>query len=359
MKYRFYKSLLFICLSAIIIFTFTSCKFINKLAGNDGTYNEGLFNNNYSINESSPVFETYERVGNKFYFGRYPQTKVEATKKNKLKSIKFDSTWISYNYYLPYVENDEFKSFQTDYMFYKDVDTNKDGIYDYRGVYFTEYRYDYCLSSYNYHQEDNGYLKNNIYWFSYDLIEWDILEETNSNLLINSNLILDSQEFYPSNSTSIFYHNGGYGYANNYELSNIRSFINNNFYNSAFNFIQKSYIKTTEVDNSLESTGYDELAELECNNTFDKMFLLSNKEAKEYYTYDEFPKDGTDYAICQGLFLKENKDRLLKSSWWLRSPSKFIVLSVINGAINPNKYLDQISVDFITGVSPACWINII
>ena len=46
-------------------------------------------------------------------------------------SISFDNTWTSYRYYL--------YSNVADYMYYKDIDIDDNGTYDYRGVYFTNY----------------------------------------------------------------------------------------------------------------------------------------------------------------------------------------------------------------------------
>ena len=293
----------------------------------------------------------YTREGNKIYFGIYPQTKVTATTENGLSSITFDSsTWTSYRYYIS-------KS-QSDFMYYKDVDIDNNGTYDYRGVYFTQYRpFDYSSSSSkpNSYQDENGYSTNTIYWFSYDPIEWDILTESSGKALIIANLILDSQDYYPESSISSFSHNGGWGRPNNYELSAIRKFLNDNFYNTAFNELQKAFIETTTVDNSAASTGQSSNSNA-CNNTNDKMFLLSYKEATTYYTSDTARQaKGSDYAKCQGLYPGNNL-------WWLRSPyfnyisddyDNYAYYVGNNGGIT-------VSCVYHTyfGVRPACWINL-
>ena len=73
-------------------------------------------------------------------------------------------------------------------------------------------------------------------------------------------------------------------YANNYEHSEIREYLNGTFYDTAFNDEEKSYIVTTRVDNSLESiygsytadSGYTEdTFNYECRDTQDNVFLLS------------------------------------------------------------------------------------
>ena len=290
------------------------------------------------------------RDDNKIYFGKYPQTEVEATTENGLLLITFDSsTWTSYRYYI--------SSSQSDFMYYKDVDIDNNGTYDYRGVYFTQYRpYTYSLSSsidYTY-QDDNGYSTNTIYWFSYDPIEWDILTESSGKALIIANLILDSQDYYPSSFLKSFSHNGGTGYANNYELSAIRKFLNDNFYNTAFNELQKALIETTTVDNSAESTEQSPNS-YACDNTNDKIFLLSYKEATTYYTSETARQAiGTDYAKCQGLHVNSSNGN---SSWWLRSPNSNYASNAYSFKHDGNFFNGHVC-RTCYGVRPACWINL-
>ena len=294
----------------------------------------------------------YTRNGNKIYFGSYPQTLVTdnslISELNTLAGNKPTSSnkykWTDYNYYI--------SSSVTSYMYYQDIDLDSDGEFDYRGVYFTQYRpyyYSSSSSTGNSYQDENGYSTNTIYWFNYDPIEWDILEESDGKALIIANLILDSQEYYPSKSTSKFTHNGASGYANNYELSNIRKFLNDNFYDTAFNDLQKSIIETTLVDNSKSSTGNSSNSYV-CNNTNDKVFLLSIQEATTYYTIDTSRQaKGTDYAKAQGLGVY--------IFWWLRSPDgldancAWDVHDYGHGGYSNVPRTD-------IGIRPACWINL-
>ncbi|MBO7078209.1 MAG: InlB B-repeat-containing protein, partial [Bacilli bacterium] len=299
------------------------------------------------VNDITIIITTtsiYTREENKIYFGTYPQTKVTATTENGLLSITFDSsTWTSYRYYIS-------SSSQSDFMYYKDVDIDNNGTYDYRGVYFTQYR-----PTGNAYQDDNGYSTNTIYWFSYDPIEWDILTESSGKALIIANLILDSQEYYPSASGSQFTHNGGTGYANNYELSAIRKFLNDNFYNTAFNESQKALIEITTVDNSAASTGQSSNS-YACNNTNDKMFLLSYKEATTYYTSSTAMQGkGSDYAKCQGLYVYSSNEPYY---WWLRSPGYRSASSAYR-VVYCDGSIHECIVDIAyPGVRPACWINL-
>jgi hypothetical protein len=291
----------------------------------------------------------YTRSENKIYFGTYPQTNVKATTENGLSSITLNSYgWKSYRYYI--------SSSQSDFMYYKDVDIDNNGTYDYRGVYFSSYRpcFPYDSSTGKSYQDDNGYTTDTIYWFSYDPIEWDILTESDGKALIIANLILDSQEYCPYSMEYSFSHNGGTGYANNYKLSAIRKFLNDNFYNTAFNELQKVFIETTTVDNSAATTT-DSSNSYACNNTNDKMFLLSYKEATTYYTSQAARQaKGTDYAKIQGIYVYSSNNA---SFWWLRSPSHHDA----DHAFDVN-FDGGIGADSVTGtyrsVRPACWIKL-
>ena len=311
---------------------------------------------------SVPVGNLTIIIRNILFFGKYPQTRVTddtlINNLNKMAGYKPNSTnkynWTDYNYYI--------STSITSFMFYQDIDYDNNGTYDFRGVYFTQYRPMYSSkSSSESNQEENGYLPNTIYWFRYDPIEWNILSEINGKVLIIANLILDSQDYYPSSSTSSFNHNGGKGYANNYELSNIRKFLNENFYNTAFNKQEKSIIQTTLVDNSASSTTSNG-SDYACNNTNDKLFLLSYKEATTYYTSKlERMAKGSDYAKSQGLGVSKNSSFLGSSSWRLRSPSKVydgiskvFALNVIPTGGFAEQECDETS----KGIRPVCWISL-
>ncbi|MCR5307942.1 MAG: DUF6273 domain-containing protein [bacterium] len=313
-----------------------------------------------NITITTNVETIYTRNENKIYFGTYPQTLVsDTTITNLLDDIAgtlptSDNlyNWTDYNYYI--------SGRVQSYMYYQDIDFNGDGAYDYRGVYFTQYRpneTEFSSTENNGYQDNNGYYINSVYWFSYDPVEWDILEESDGKALIFANLILDSQEFHPSHEYDTYDHNGGNGHTNNYELSNIRKFLNETFYKASFNDLQKTIIETTLVDNSVNTTQSSENSYV-CNNTNDKLFLLSYKEITEkYFTNSSDAKAHiTEYAKSQGLNIINH----LSSEWgyyWLRSPidnlpirNNYVSFSGSTGSTNDDKCA--------LGVRPACWIKL-
>ena len=248
------------------------------------SYSLTVGNSNIDITLNSVSYNyLYFRTESNIYFGTYPQKEVEDDRiLDELdEAYPFDAeTWTDYNYYI----SGEVDS----YMFYKDVDTNNDGLNDFRGVYFTKYRPVETNREPGNDPWGWGYLPNIVYWFSYEPVKWNILTEGGNKALLFASLNLDSQEFYASNAEDEFEHNGGTGYANNYELSNIRKWLNDNFYNTAFNELQKELIIKSTVDNSINQvykgdeeyyqrnfSNYDVIEDYICNNTQDNVFLLS------------------------------------------------------------------------------------
>ena len=294
--------------------------------------------------------KVYEIDNDYIYFGSYPQTLItdEEQIKNLNTNINLDdlSNLTSYEYYC--------NGIIEDYMYYIDIDSNNDGAFDYRGIYFDKYRpYKFSLDSEinKTYQDDNGYLVNTVYWFKYEKIKWKILKKNKKSAMIISDLILDSQDYYPSDRWDLFEHNGKVGYVNNYELSNIRKWLNDNFYNTAFNTLEKEIIKTTKVDNSLESTTRISNDYI-CDNTLDKVFLLSHKELNDYFkTEEERQNKATNYASSQGISTGENG----YSYWRLRTPyTNFVGRDTL---INHEGKIFNLGVDYnCYGIRPA--INI-
>ena len=361
------KSIFNSFLLAMSLFTLISCgdsvnnaetnTNINQTNVNEASKNDETNTNKTNENEASKTEEIKKEKGiRKVYFGRYPQTKVRDysilaelnTLAGQTPTENNFYKWKDYNYII----NNSNRS----YMFYQDIDYDGDGSYDYRGVYFTKYRPSLCVndssitSSY---QKQNGYLINETYWFRYDPIEWVVLKEEDGKSLINSNLLLDSQEYYESYGETLNEHNVGKGYVNNYELSNIRKFLNDSFYNVAFNDIEKAKIETTLVDNSAASIGQDE-SKYACNDTEDKMFLLSFMEVKEYYPSRALKRNvGTNYAKCQGLFVDENDGF---GEWWTRSAG-FNYPNYVYLFTHDARYVFAFPNSTSRGVLPACWVK--
>lgn len=158
-------------------------------------------------------------------------------------------------------------------MRYADVEYNS---VKYRGMHFTSYRPYYTTiesSDQHSYQDDNGYTVNTTYWFAYETLSWRILRKSDGTALLVSDTVIDSREYYSQREGT----NGNA--ANSYEMSAVRSFLNDTFYNTAFSDKQKTNIVATEIDNSALSTGFGNNQYASEKNTTDNVFLLSYADA--------------------------------------------------------------------------------
>ena len=286
-------------------------------------------------------------VGDIITFGSYPQSEV--TKKSdsatyaKLEAAK--KNWVSYRYYSGDSSYGSMKP--GDWMEYADMDINGDGANDHRAVRFTQYK-SYSTgepsSSDRSHQYDNGYTINNIYYFKYEPLKWQVLDPKKG--LVLSKSIIDSQAY--SNTVYIngtdaygnpaYWNNASYtNYANDYATSSIRKWLNEDFYNTAFTPAQKQNILPTTLDNKAYSTNHSEYDSV---STTDNIFLLSYSEVQNTsygFTDNTHSTEtrnavGTDYAKVQGLGVDWDKC----SFWLLRSAGS---LSDYAGYVSPGGYV--------------------
>ncbi len=167
------------------------------------------------------------------------------------------------------------------------------------------------------------------YYFKVEPIKWKILQVNGAEYKLVTDLIIDNQKFHSSFDDRTI--DGKTVYANNYEHSDIRNWLNSTFYNVAFTEKLKSYINTTLVDNSLDSTG-DASNPYICNDTNDKVYLLSKKDITNTdYGFNSYISTSTgdmskckymsDYAIASGCCVIGNK--ILDYNFgpfWLRTP---------------------------------------
>ena len=188
----------------------------------------------------------------------------------------------------------------------------------------------------NYYKFDNGTTirKDDTYWFKCEPIVWDILSNDNGQYYIISSALLDGQCYYNSSSTRTV--DDSTIYPNNYKYSDIRAWLNNGFYDSAF-FLNDYYIQITTVINDGRSTGdiYNSYA---CENTEDKVFMPSYRDYLESDYGFSVSEDGTywstamsfrrsriskttDWARARGAVCR--KDSSYNGSYWTRSPYRY------------------------------------
>lgn len=178
----------------------------------------------------------------------------------------------------------------------------------YRAVFIKKYReedtHEYCK-----------YRKKRIYFFLYEPIVWRVLQITDNAAMIVSEKLIDAQEYSVQNDKKTEY------YKNSYEHSYARAWLNGTFIETAFNEAEKALIQTTVVCNA----GYTTKKEnnpYACNDTVDKVFVLSYKEAEALFADNKDRwKKLTEYAKSQGCWGYATRDAKYDNDcWMLRSP---------------------------------------
>ena len=155
-----------------------------------------------------------------------------------------------------------------------------------------EYKIGEAIEFGNYPQDKDGTEKP---------IEWIVMKNEGNQVLLLSKYVLDAKPYYEEVEEVTW------------ETSDIRQWLNNEFYTTAFNKAEKAKIQTSLIkneDNLEHGTSGG-------NDTEDKVFLLSEKEAETLFSNDEERiAKATEYAEKSGVYVNEEKTVL----WWLRSP---------------------------------------
>ena len=336
-----------------------------------------------TCNGLNPV--RYTREGDYIYFGHWPQTcEKDETVIAKLNEMAGK----------PPLPRDKENPFNweshegTTYMWQKIVIYNGT---KYLGVQMNEYRANGIYALYD-KITKNGYYRLNVYWFKYEPIKWRILTTSGNSAYIMSNIALDFFSMQPDRKSEnrdglLAEYNNSAGvpdgtYANNWEYSFIRSWLNETFYKEVFNDLQKEIIKTTRLDNSARSCNPDEYPTYygykenagknkyadQCKDTYDKIFLLSLRDVTTMaygFKKDVLAEDparnlkASDFAKFHGVSMGYTQKDYV--TWYTRSPSlangnqgysTFVLYRDGKGAID--------SLDLVAegGVVPALWITL-
>ena len=199
-------------------------------------------------------------------------------------------------------------------------------------------------------------------------IEWIVLDRKGDKALLLSKYVIDCKSYHDK-------------YENvNWEGCALRKWLNNDFYNLAFNSSEKDKIQNTNLVNSANADTKIEGG----NNTYDKIFCLSIDEVKQYFgTGDKTSKGyqlgqnvstrGTsyakevvnagqrlwvfDYAINTDADKSERRWADGNSSFWLRSPGNYPKAAAL---VDYASYLDTKGYggdNKLTGVRPAMWVT--
>lgn len=196
-----------------------------------------------------------------------------------------------------------------------------------------------------------------------DPIYWDVLDKDGDSILIISHDVIGYQRFSDSPNCVIW------------EDSQIRTWLNEEFYTNAFDKETQARIKESVLKNPSIAgyvTGADESIWESRGDTTDRIFLLSWKEIEKYYG-QKLPK--AEALLCKPSEAvlqryEEIKQQRIREkvpfgesapdvtegiSWMLRSTGKSQnQISIIRG----DGYYSQCMADYYQGVRPAMWIYV-
>ena len=254
------------------------------------------------------------KTGDIIEFGSYPQTEV--TDENIISALNnLDKAWLSYGYYVGTGQADGNMQ-SSDFMKYCDLSYNGE---KYRAVCFNSNRP--CFTSYppseSSYQFDNGYIANKIYYFKFEPLKWRVLAPYKGYVMCDK--AIDAQAFnnYVLKESEQYYGNAEKTCCpSDWANSSLRLWLNNDFYNLAFNDYEKSKIYTTNLKNNGKTADGEQ--------TNDKIFIPSYADIKNpIYGFSPLYSDydyarmlvATDYTKCQGTYVERKTN---KCGWWIR-----------------------------------------
>ncbi len=220
--------------------------------------------------------------------------------------------------------------------------SESNGWYLYENEYYAKVAAKPYDSSYKF---DNGttIVEGTTYWFKCEPITWNVLSNTNGKRYILSSVLLDAHYYYYETFSRTI--GGKKVYANNYEYSDIRTWLNDGFYNSAF-ALGNSHIQTTTVSNSASTTNSTENP-YACDSTQDNVFLPSYKNyINDSYGFSTSTSPTntrycktTDWARARGAWYSTSSSYLYNGYYWTRSPRSEDSYSA--WCVNGDGYLDS------------------
>lgn len=304
---------------------------------------EGL--GRYTVQFKNAAFEqqNHDIVLEKLYYGNYPR-------------ISLDGNTLTYGLYPQNNVNDETLLSSLNEL----SATESNGYYLYNDVYYAK-----LTAKPNDPQEkfDNGnsIVEGETYWFKCEPITWNILSKNNDEYYLLSSVLIDNH-CYTSEYDRLL--DGYYIPNNDFEYSDIRSWLNNEFFNSAFAF-NNSHIQLVTVDTPRAPEPVD-FSEQFHQSTQNKVYLPS------YYDYlntsYNFPDSTeptiirccktTDWTRANGAFSWSTEDDYKNcGSYLTRSPytnhNSFVYEVDVNGGLYETRSLKA-----NLGVRPAITIKL-
>ena len=160
-------------------------------------------------------------------------------------------------------------------------------------------------------------------------IEWLVLDEDKETLFVVSKKAVVSRSFDLS--------------GNGWETSDIRKWLNSEFYYEAFKPDERHYIHRTDV-------GIEDVYGMRCGWTQDELFLLSFEEVEKYFP-DPLSRIQEKNHWAQYTLEDARKDT---NAWWLRDKGAYDSAGLM--VLEDGKYESLGGAQNIAGIRPAMWI---
>lgn len=194
------------------------------------------------------------------------------------------------------------------------TEASANGWYFYDGKYYAKKSADPCNlnNKESYFDDGTEIVSGNTYWFECEPITWKILSSESGEYSLVSTVLLDAHRYASS--------------SNKYEDSEIRSWLNADFYGSAFS-LGNSLIQTTVVDNSISTTDSESDSSTQVGDpTNDNVYLLSYQDYKNTAYFSdptERPCKTTEWARASGADYERNSSSAYFQNgyYWTRSPA--------------------------------------
>nr|AHF24436.1 hypothetical protein [uncultured bacterium Contig99] len=172
-------------------------------------------------------------------------------------------------------------------------------------------------------------------------IEWIVLDEQDGRALLISRYGLDCQPFHTRRALV------------NWGTCSLRSWLNREFLEAAFDAAECGAVLKTRVDNS-RAQGYEKYGASSGSDTQDRVFLLSYAEAWRYFPTNEARQTtATAYARARGAYTSQQNGNCW---WWLRSSGNA-------GTCAMNVHCSGVRGDYLAhdpyaAVRPAIWVDL-
>ena len=219
---------------------------------------------------------------------------------------------VIYGYYPQSYVSDTTISGLLDNIVASGVAPNSAGYYTLNEEYYYRYSATTFASDYKF-SDGTTIVSGTNYWFKVEPVEWKLFQTKDDTYTLLTSKLLEAHTYSTTSGEK----------SNVYDVSEIRRWMNAEFFDRIFYKDSGSYVEVTEVDNSAATTLDSDENSCACDNTNDKVYSLSYQD---YYS-DYFGYDDDDSRICSMTdFAKATGAKVYdedKALYWTRSPDDF------------------------------------